>query len=115
MTDSQAGASGNPTTNIVLVAVVSLTLGAPLLWSFAFAGLGALTWLMAAFGWLPGDWFVTNLALLGTASAVIAAPIMAWTLYRFLPRVAVVERDLTRQRSFVPNAGVQKTPASPSR
>ncbi len=115
MTDSQAGASGNPTTNIVLVAVVSLTLGAPLLWSFAFAGLGALTWLVAAFGWLPGDWFVTNLTLLGTASAVIAAPIMAWTLYRFLPQVAVVERDLTRQRSFVATARTPKTPVSTAR
>lgn len=115
MTDLQAGASGNPTTNIVLVAVVSLTLGAPLMWSFAFAGLGALTWFAAAFGWLPGDWFVTNLALLGTAAAVIAAPIMAWTLYRFLPQVAVVERDLTQQRSFAPTARTPKAPASPGR
>lgn len=93
---------GNPALNVGLVLLVALTLGAPLICSFAFAGLGAVVWLMAAFGWLPGDWFVSNLNLLGTTAAAITAPVIAWVLYRMFPRVTAAERELSAQKWFVP-------------
>jgi hypothetical protein len=116
MTPTQSGGAASPSLPVALVALVALTLGAPLVWSFAFAGLGALTWLVAAFGWLPGGWFVSNLSLLGTVAAAITAPVVAWALYRILPRVVAVERELATQRSFAPTVGSQaaKPPAAAS-
>jgi hypothetical protein len=112
MADTNPEAGSKAPVTVVLVATVALTLGAPLVWSFAFSGLGALTWLIAAFGWLRPDWFVLNLGLLGIVAAVITAPVMAWVLYRILPQVLKVERQLSLQRSFLPNlphAGASKT------
>lgn len=113
MTPKQNGGTATPFLTVALVSLVALTLGAPLVWSFMFAGLGALTWLIAAFGWLPGDWFVNNLTLLGTVAAAVALPVVAWALYRVLPRVVAVERELATQGSFVPTLGLpaSKAPA----
>ncbi|MFM2130150.1 MAG: hypothetical protein RL477_1696 [Pseudomonadota bacterium] len=111
MAQPPTNARGSATLNIGLVLLVTLTLGAPLICSFTFAGLGALVWLVAAFGWLPGDWFVNNLNLLGTTAAVITAPVIAWVLYRVFPRVVAAEQELSAQKWFVPNL----TPPSPKR
>ena len=111
MADASSRTSSSAPLTVALVVLVAVTLGAPLVWSFAFSGLGALAWLIAAFGWLPGDWFVVNLGLLGIVAAVIAAPVMAWVLYRVVPRVAKVERELSQQRSFLPS-GAGKAPSA---
>lgn len=79
------------------VLLMALTLGGPLLWGFAFSGLGVLTWLIGSFGWLPQGWFASNLTTLGVAAAVLTAPTMLYALYRLAPRVLRVEEALTRQ------------------
>ena len=85
---------GQATTSTVLLMLLAVALGGPLLWGFAFSGLGLLTWLIAAFGWLPGDFFATNFGLLARVAGAIALPILAYVCYRIVPQAYRVELAL---------------------
>ncbi|MBM3506817.1 MAG: hypothetical protein FJX64_03655 [Alphaproteobacteria bacterium] len=84
-------------TALTMLLVVGL--GGPLLWGFAFSGLGILTWLVAAFGWLPGDFFASNFSLLSRVAAAVAAPLLIYVGYRLAFRVYRVEVALARDTS----------------
>ena len=85
---------GQATTSTSLLMLLAVALGGPLLWGFAFSGLGLLTWLIAAFGWLPGDFFATNFGLLARVAGAIALPILAYVCYRIVPQAYRVELAL---------------------
>ncbi len=85
---------GQATTSTALLMLLAVALGGPLLWGFAFSGLGLLTWLIAAFGWLPGDFFATNFGLLARVAGAVAVPILAYVCYRIVPQAYRVELAL---------------------
>jgi hypothetical protein len=85
---------GQATVSTVLLMLLTVALGGPLLWGFAFSALGMLTWLIAAFGWLPGDFFATNFSFLSQIAGAIALPVLAYVCYRLVPQVHRVELAL---------------------
>ena len=96
---------------VVLVLLLAVVLGGPLLWGFAVSALGVLVWLGASFGFLPGDWFATNLATLSTVGIVIAVPALAVVVYRLAFRVYRVEYALiTGTASGSQSVAVSKSP-----
>ncbi|MSP20096.1 MAG: hypothetical protein EXQ93_00875 [Alphaproteobacteria bacterium] len=80
--------------SVCLVMFLAVVLGGPLLWGFAVSALGVMVWLVASFGWLPNDWFATNLSTLSTVGLVFAVPVMTYGAYRLVSRIYRIEYAL---------------------
>jgi hypothetical protein len=104
---------GQATLSTALVMLLAVALGGPLFWGFAFSGLGLLTWVVAAFGWLPGDFFATNFGLLSRVAGVIAGPILAYACYRLAFQVHRVELALAHGTIPAPHAAPPAAPKPP--